>query len=219
MLAIIWKDIMLESRSRETISSLFVLGVLVLLIFNFAIDIAPANMARMAPGVLWIAIVFSAMLGLGRTFAIERENSCMTGLLLAPIDRSSVFAAKLFVNVLLLVVFEIMLLPVFAIFFDLEVGGKLLELAVVLLAGTLGLAATGTLFALAALGTRARELMLPLLVLPLQIPLLIAAVKATDHVLRGESLATLGGWGTLLVAFDVLFVTAGWLAFEFVSVD
>ena len=219
MLAVIWKDIMLESRSRETIVSLFMLGVLVLLIANFSIDVVPANVARIAPGVLWIAIVFSAMLGLGRTFVIERENGCMTALLMAPVDRGTLFFAKLAVNVALLVVFEILLVPVFVLFFDLDLAGKLLPLAVVLLAGTVGLAATGTLFALAALGTRARELMLPLLVLPLQMPLLIAAVKATDLVLRGEALTMLGAWGTVLVAFDVLFVTVGWLTFEFVSVD
>jgi heme exporter protein B len=210
---------MLEARSRETVFSLFVLGVLVLLIFNFAIDVVPANIGRLAPGVLWIAILFSAMLGLGRTFLIERENGCMTALLLAPIDRGSLFLAKLLVNVLLLAVFELLLLPVFVLFFDLTLDGRLLNLAVVLGLGTIGLAATGTLFALAALGTRARELMLPLLVLPLQIPLLIAAVKATDIVLRGEALASLGAWGSILIAFDVLFVTLGWLLFEFISVD
>jgi len=219
MLAVIWKDIMLESRSRETIMALFVLGVLVLLVFNFSIDVTPANIRRIAPGVLWIAIVFSAMLGLGRTFVIERENGCMTALLLAPIDRGALFAAKLTVNVLLLLVFELLLMPVFVLFFDVDLSGTVPALAAVLVAGTVGLAATGTLFALAALGSRARELMLPLLVLPLQIPLLIAAVKATDLVLRGEPLTALGAWGQLLVAFDVLFVTVGWLAFEFVSVD
>jgi heme exporter protein B len=219
MLAVIWKDVVLEMRSRDTIFSLFILGVLVLLIFNFAIDVEPANVGLIAPGVLWIAILFSATLGLGRTFLIERENGCMTALLLAPIDRGSLFLAKLLVNVMLLAVFEALLLPVFMLFFDLQLGGRVLGLAVVLGLGTLGLAATGTLFALAALGTRARELMLPLLVLPLQIPLLIAAVRATDIVLRAEPLSALGPWGNILIAFDVLFITLGWLLFEFVSVD
>jgi len=219
VLAIIWKDILLESRSRETIVSLFVLGVVILLIFNFALDITDDNMSRIAPGLLWVAIVLSAMLGLGRTFLIERENECMTGLILAPIDRGSLFLAKLSVNFLLLVVFEAMLLPVYILMFGLNVSGVLSHLLLVLIAGSLGLAATGTLFALAALGTRARELMLPLIVLPLQIPLVIAAVKSTALVLSGQPVSMLGAWGSLLVAFDVLFVTVGWLAFEFVSVD
>ncbi|MEE8310700.1 MAG: heme exporter protein CcmB [Candidatus Binatia bacterium] len=219
MLAVIWKDIMLESRSRETISALFVLGLVILLIFNFAIDVEPANVSRLAPGMLWIAIVFSAMLGLGRVFVIERENGCMTALVLAPVERGSLYLAKLLVNVVLLLVFEALLLPVFALMFGLDLSAYIVNLIVVLGAGSLGLAAAGTLFALAALGTRARELMLPLIVLPLQIPLLIAAVKATDIVMRDGSLAELGGWGEILVAFDVIFVTVGWLAFEFISVD
>ena len=219
MLAIIWKDIVLESRTRETVLSLFVLGVLTLVVFNFAIDVAPAKTARMAPGLLWVAVVFSAIVGLSRTFLIERENGCMAALLMAPVDRGSLFLAKSFVNLILLLVFEALLLPVFAWLFELRLGPQLPALAVVLLLGSIGLAATGTLFALAALASRARELMLPLLVLPLEIPLVIAAVKATELVLQGTPLGSLGAWGSLLVAFDVLFVTAGWLAFEFISVD
>jgi len=219
VLAIIWKDLVLEARSRETVASLFVLGVLVLVIFNFAVDIAPDDVADVAPGVLWIAIVFSATLALGRAFAIERENGCMTALLLAPVDRGLVFFAKLLVNVIVLLVFEALLLPFFVLFFPVGAGAALPELVAVLIAGTIGLAAVGTLFALAAFGTRARELMLPLLILPLQIPLLIAAVRSTSLVLAGTALGDLGAWGTLLVSFDVVFVTAGWLAFEFMVVD
>ena len=219
MLAVIWKDLMLEARGRETVASLFVLGLLVLVLFNFAVDVDRSNVASLAPGVLWISIVFSATLALGRAFAIERENNCMTGLLLAPLDRGSLFVAKLIVNVVVLLTFETMLLPFFYLLFGLAFGTTLLPLVAVLLGGTIGLAAIGTLFAQAALGTRARELMLPLLILPLQVPLLIAAVKASALVLQGASLSSLGAWGNLLVGFDVLFVTAGWLVFEYMTVD
>ena len=219
MLAVIWKDLVLETRRRETIASLFLLGLLVLVIFQFAIDVDESNARTLAPGVLWIAIVFSSTLALGRAFAIERENGCMTALLMAPIDRGRLYLAKLLVNVLMLVVFEALLVPMFALFFAVDLSGRVGPLCAVLLAGTVGLAAVGTLFALAALGTRARELMLPLLILPMQVPLLIAAVKATDLVLQGHGLAALGAWGSVLLAFDVLFVTAGWLVFEFVAVD
>lgn len=219
MLAVIWKDLMLEARGRETIASLFVLGLLVLVLFNFAVDIDPSNVSSIAPGVLWIAIVFSATLALGRAFAIERENGCMIGLLLAPLDRGTLYLAKLIVNVVVLLVFEALLLPFFFLLFDLNAGATLPHLAAVLFAGTIGLAAVGTLFALAALGTRARELMLPLLILPLQIPLLIAAVKASDVVLKGATILALGAWGNLIIGFDLLFVTAGWLVFEYMTVD
>ncbi len=219
MFALIWKDLILEARRRETVTSLFILGVLILLVFNFAIDIQSDNVAELAPGLLWASIVFSAMLGLSRTFLVERENGCMTALLIAPLDRGSLYIAKFSVNLLLMLVFEAMLLPIFILFFDLPVAGKLLNLIVVIFAGSIGLSSIGTLFALAALGTRARELMLPLIVLPLQVPLLIAAVKATSMVLDGASLGELGIWGTMLAAFGILFATVGWLTFEFISVD
>ncbi len=219
MLALIWKDLVLEARRRETVSSLFILGVLILLVFNFAIDIETDNVEMLAPGLLWAAIVFSAMLGLSRTFLVERENGCMTALLVAPLDRGSLYLAKFTVNLLLMLVFELMLVPIFILFFDLQVAGKLFNLAAVLFAGSVGLSSIGTLFALVALGTRARELMLPLIVLPLQVPLLIGAVKATSMVLAGASLGELGAWGTMLAGFGILFATLGWLTFEFISVD
>jgi heme exporter protein B len=219
MWAIIWKDVLLEVRRRETVMSLFVLGVLVLLVFQLAVDVDEETSAALAPGLLWVAIVFAGMIGLGRIFLIERENSAMTGLLMAPVDRGSLFLAKLGVNLAVMLTFEVLLLPVFFAFFGLPLGAAALGFGAVLLAGTLGLAATGTLFALAAMGTRARELMLPLMVLPLEVPLVLAAVQCTEAVLGGAGLGELGAWGNLLLGFDVLFVTLGWMTFEFLTVD
>ncbi|MBI5504612.1 MAG: heme exporter protein CcmB [Deltaproteobacteria bacterium] len=219
MFALIWKDIVLEARTRETLPALFVLGVLILVAFHFSLGLRPDDVSRVAAGILWVAIVFAAMLALGRTFVIERDSGCIEGLLTSPIDRGSIYLAKLTVNTILLLAFEVLLVPVFALFFDVPLFTHPLRLAAVMAAGTIGIASTGTLFALAALGTRAREMVLPLLVLPLQAPLLIAAVQATDLVLQGAALDALGVRGTLLVSFDLLFVTAGWLLFEFVLVD
>lgn len=219
MLALLWKDLVLEARSRETLPALFVLGLLILVIFDFSLALRPEDNARFAPGILWVSIVFGSVLSLGRTFLVERENSCIEGLLTSPLDRGSIFLAKLSVNTILLVAFEALLLPVFALLYDVTLTTNLGAFVAVMLAGTLGLASTGTLFALAALGTRTREMVLPLLVLPLQIPLLIAAVQATQMVLGGTALVDLGMRGHLLVGFDVLSVTAGWMLFEFVLVD
>jgi heme exporter protein B len=219
VLALIWKDLVLEWRSRETLPALFVLGVLVLAVFSFALAPTPQESERFAGGILWVAIVFASVLALGRTFLIERENSCIEGLLTSPLDRGSIFLAKLAVNVVLLLAFEVLLLPVFALLFGISLFANFAGLVAVIVAGTVGLAAMGTLFALAALGSRAREMVLPLLVLPLQIPLLIVAVQSTQMVLGGYGLATLGLRGELLVGFDVLAVTAGWLLFEYVLVD
>jgi heme exporter protein B len=219
MIALIWKDLVLEWRSRETLPALFVLGVLVLVVFTFALALAPEDNARFAGGILWVAIVFASVLALGRTFLIERENSCIEGLLTSPLDRGSIFLAKLVVNTVLLLAFEVLLIPVFAVLLDVSLFRNFTGFVTVLVAGTIGIAATGTLFALAALGSRAREMVLPLLVLPLQIPLLIAAVQATQMVLGGSGLAALGLRLDLLIGFDVLAVTSGWLLFEYVLVD
>jgi heme exporter protein B len=219
VLALIWKDLVLEWRSRETLPALFVLGVLVLVVFSFALALAPEDNERFAGGILWVAIVFASVLSLGRTFLIERENACIEGLLTSPLDRGSIFLAKLAVNTVLLLAFEALLLPVFALLFDVSLLANFGGLVAVVVSGSVGLAAIGTLFALAALGSRAREMVLPLIVLPLQIPLLIAAVQSTQMVLGGYGLATLGLRGHLLIGFDVLAVTAGWLLFEYVLVD
>lgn len=219
MLALLWKDLVLEARSRETLPALFVLGLLVLVVFDFSLDLAPEETGRFAAGILWVSIVFASVLALGRTFLIEREGSCIEGLLTSPLDRGSIFLAKLAVNTILLLAFEALLLPAFALLYGVSLTANLPGLLAVMAAGTLGIAATGTLFALAALGTRAREMVLPLLVLPLQVPLLIAVVQSTSAVLEGAALASLGLKGTLLVSFDVLFVTLGWMLFEYVLVD
>ncbi|MFN2425425.1 MAG: heme exporter protein CcmB [Candidatus Binatia bacterium] len=219
MLALLWKDLVLEARSRETLPALFVLGLLVLVVFDFSLAMKPEEAARFAGGILWVAIVFASVLALGRTFLIERENACIEGLLTSPLDRGSIFLAKLAVNVILLLAFEVLLLPVFSLIYGVPLTANFPALVAVMVAGTIGIAATGTLFALAALGTRAREMVLPLLVLPLQIPLLIAAVQSTNMVLGGSGLAALGMRGELLIGFDILAVTAGWMLFEFVLVD
>jgi heme exporter protein B len=118
VLALIWKDLVLEWRSRETLPALFVLGVLVLVVFSFALALGPEDNERFAGGILWVAIVFASVLALGRTFLVERENACIEGLLTSPLDRGSISLAKLTVNTVLLLAFEALLLPVFALLFD-----------------------------------------------------------------------------------------------------
>jgi heme exporter protein B len=219
MLALVWKDLVLEARSRETLPALFVLGLLVLVIFDFSLALKPEETGRFAAGILWVSILFASVLSLGRTFLVEREGSCIEGLMTSPMDRGSIYLAKLAVNLLLLVAFELLLLPVFSLMYGVWLGANVAGLLVVVAGGTIGIAATGTLFALAALGTRAREMVLPLLVLPLQIPLLIAAAQATQMVLGGSGLAALGMRVDIIAGFDVVMVTGGWMLFEFVLVD
>jgi heme exporter protein B len=221
MLAVIWKDLLLEFRNKETVTQVVVLGVLMQLVFNFSLVISPHNALDLAPGILWASIVFAGMLALSRTFIMERENGCLTGLMMAPMDRGTLFFAKFIVNLCMMATFEAFLLPAFGLFFGVGpvVLAALPHLIAVLVAGSVGITAVGTLFALAALKTTSRELMLSVLVLPIQLPLLIAAVQCTRAVLDGQSVWDTGQAGVILVVFDILFLTVGWLTFEYVALD
>ena len=214
VLAIVAKDVASELRTREALSSMFVFALLVIVIFNFAFELRVDNKGAVAPGVLWVAIVFAGMLGLNRSFITEKDRGCLEGLLLCPVDRSAIFAGKMVGNLLFMGAVEAVLLPVFAAFFDLPVFTPRLLLIVVL--GTVGFAAVGTLFAAVAVHTRTREVMLPVLLLPVAVPVLVAAVKATGDALASPPPLTEGPWLGILVAFDVIFLTAAMLTFEYV---
>ncbi|MBC8292909.1 MAG: heme exporter protein CcmB [Proteobacteria bacterium] len=219
MLTLLARDLRLQFRRGELLASSFVMGVLMLLAFNFSLDLSPDNVAALAPGILWVAVLFSAGLAAGHGFVGERENGCMDAIVASPLDRGSVYLAKFIVNLLLLLLFETMLLPVFALFFELTVLPVLAPLALVLLLGSIGLAAVGTLFALVTVSGGGRDLALPILLLPLEVPLLIASVKITRVVMAGGDFPWADDWVRLLLGFDLLFVVAGWLAFEYVATD
>jgi heme exporter protein B len=217
-LTILAKDVRLEWRTRESLASMVVLGILLLVVFTIAHD-APANEApELAPPVLWATFIFTGLLGVQRGFAVERENDCMAGLLSSPIDPASIFIGKVLGNLILLTVMQAIVVPIVAVFLHVVVWDVLPALALVLVLGSVGFAALATLFAAVASRTRAREVMLPLLLLPLLVPLLIAAVGATRAVLAG-GLAGAGDALTVLAAFDLVFAVAGWLLFEYVVRD
>ncbi|GAC1362863.1 MAG: heme exporter protein CcmB [Ktedonobacteraceae bacterium] len=211
--AILWKDIRYELRSRQTWLSMGMFALLVLVIFNFTFDLRVNNVRAVAPGVLWIAFIFASLLGLGRTIAAERERSILDRLLLTPVDRKVIYLAKLVGNVLFIGVVEIVALPVFALLFNFEMT-ILRDLVPIVLLGTLGLASVGTLFSVLAAATRARELLLPVLVFPLIVPVIISAVRATSLVLSPA--LNEPPWLGLLIAFDVIFLSVSTLTFQFV---
>jgi heme exporter protein B len=162
-----------------------------------------------------VAVIFAGVLGINRSFLIERDNECMQGLLLSPIDRGSIYLAKVMGNVLFMVIAQAVVGPIFVFFFNLPLTLALVRLVPVLLLGLIGFAAVGTLFAAVSVRTRAREVMLPLLLLPLAVPVLIAGVKATARILAGKTLGDVGQWVNLLVGFDAVFLVVGWLVFEY----
>jgi heme exporter protein B len=211
MLAILWKDIRCELRSRQTWMSMGLFALLVLVIFNFAFDLRVDNKAAIAPGVLWVAFVFASLLGLGRTIAAEHEQGLMDRLLLCPVDRKAIYLAKLLGNLLFIGVVELVALPIFAALFNVPLFGELLP---IVLLGTLGIAAIGTLFSVIAASTQARELLLPILVFPLIVPVVIGAVRATGNLMAPS--INEPPWLGLIAAFDVIFLSVATLTFAFV---
>ena len=211
-IAILWKDIRSELRSKQMWLGMGLFALLVLVIFNFTFDLRVDNKAAVAPGALWVAFVFASLLGLGRTIAAEREKGSMDRLLLCPVDRKAIYLAKLLGNMLFIGVVEIVALPIFAALFDLPLLiGALLP---IVLLGTLGIAAVGTLFSAMAAATSAQELLLPILIFPLLVPVVIAAVRATSNLLIPA--ANEPPWLGLIIAFDVIFLSISILTFEYV---
>ena len=186
---------------------------MVLVLFNFAFDLRVERVQSVAPGVLWVAFTFAGVLALGRAFAREQDRGTLEGLLLAPVDRGAIYLAKLLASLTFMLIVEAASLPAYVGLFNLELDW--LAFLPVVGFGTLGLAAVGTLLAAMSANTRAREVMLPLLLFPLVVPLLIATVKATAQALGGP--AEEGHpWLGLLVAFDAIFIAVSLLVFDFV---
>lgn len=212
MWALLWKDVLLELRTKERVSSLFVFALLIVLIFVFALSPEQIQRPEVGAALLWVTLLFAGMLGLQRAFLIEQERGCLSGLLLCPFEPGTLFLAKLLGNVLFLGLVEAAVTPLTLVLLRMPWSWSLLALPLVLLLGIVGFSALGTLFAAIAVRTRAREVLLPLMLLPLLVPVLIAAVKVTGALLAGE--VWMGVWVRVLLAFDVIFVVTGWLIFS-----
>jgi heme exporter protein B len=213
---LLWKDVRLELRRRESLMAMFFFGALLLFLFQFAFEIRPDRVAEMAPGLLWLAFVFTGTLGLTQLFQPERENSCLEALLLSPFDRAALFVSKVLFNLILMILVESVVFPLFAVLFNLDYWMSLPSLFGVTFLGTLGFCVLGTLFSAVTLKARARELLLPLVLFPLLIPVILATIRCLEIILRSGAWAEALPWLRLLIAFDVIFMTAGYLIFEWV---
>jgi heme exporter protein B len=214
--AIVWKDIVAELRTKEMFSAMFVFAVLVIVIFNFAFDlrVSGERVRQVAPGALWVAFAFAGILGLNRAFVAEKDRGCLEGLLLAPMDHTAIYFGKMISTMLFMLVVEALMLPVFTAFLGVNLFD--LRLALIVLLGTLGFAGVGTILSAMTAQTRSREVLLPILLLPVAAPVLIAAVKATAAILDGLSMADIGLWLQLLVAFDLIFPAVAFMTFDYV---
>lgn len=214
--AILWKDIVVELRTKERLSSMFFFALLVIVIFNFVFEPGSEAMREMAPGILWVTFTFAGLLGLTRSFTMERENGCMSGLLLCPADRGAIFVGKALGNIVFMAVVEAVSLPFFAVFMNVAVLPSLGRLLILMALGTLGFSTVGTLFSAMSTNTKMREVMLPLLLFPILVPILLAVVKGTEAALAGEPLAGVAGWLKIAVAFCGIFTAASILLFDYV---
>lgn len=213
---VFWKDVLVERRSKESLNALLFFSLLLLFLFEFALGPDRERIRAALPGLLWLGFILASLLGLGKSFAIERDNDCWEGLRLSAGDKSAIYVGKLLGNLLTMAIVEAVVLVLFGLFYDVALGPILLPLSIVLLLGTIGLAAVGTLFAAMTAQVRARELLFPVLLLPAQVPLLLAAVSATSSVLIGEPLSAVAHWLRLLAVADLVYVVVGLLTFEFI---
>lgn len=212
--AIIWKDLAAELRSRELLSAMLVFALLVILIFNFALELDPKTRGNLTAGVLWVTFAFAGTLGLNRSMALEKDRGCMDGLLLAPVDRSAIYFGKAIGNLIFMFIVEAIVLPVYSVLYNTNLFNPGLLLVIFL--GSVGYVAVGTLLASMAVQTRTRDVLLPILLFPVVIPVMIAAVKASTGFLQSADFSEILPWLNLLVAYDIIFTAAAFMVFDYV---
>lgn len=207
------KDLRLEIRSREILTSTLFFALLIVVIFGFAFQTQQVDLRTQAPGLLWVALSFSGTLALHRVVGIERENACLRGLLLAPVDRAAIFVAKVLATVVFVGLSAVAIWPMFSALLRVPIAGCLPQLALVTFGGVWGFAEVGTLLATLASGSRLREVLLPLLLYPLWIPIVVACVEVTGLILTGRPLAEATDGLYLILVYDIVFFVAGFLLF------
>jgi len=213
--AVFWKDILSGLRTKEVITSVLVFGLLVLVIFHFAFEPGSGMRESVTPGILWVALVFAGVLGLNRTYDPERENGCIEGLMLCPVERHVIYWGKLASSFTFMLMVAVVITPIFLALFDLPLF--LPRLALIISLAALGFSSIGSLFSALSAGTKGRELLLPILFLPVVVPVIIAAVEATAVVLDGRPWGDMSTWLQIMIAFDVIFLVISTLVFEFVT--
>jgi heme exporter protein B len=212
--AVVWKDLAAEFRSRELLTSMFVFALLVILIFNFALELDTRARESVTAGVLWVTFAFAGTLGLNRSMASEKDRGCLDGLLLAPVDRSSIYFGKVFGNLVFMLIVEIVVLPLYSVLYNTNLFNP--GLLVVIILGSFGYVTVGTLLAAMTVQVRTREILLPILLFPLVVPVLIASVKASNGFLQGFPIHDIMPWLNVLIVYDIIFTAIAFMSFDFV---
>lgn len=210
--AVVRKDLTAEFRSRELLSAMLVFSLLVILIFNFALELEPTTRREVTSGVLWTTFAFAGTLGLNRSMASEKDRGCLDGLLLAPVDRSAIYFGKVISNLTFMFVVEAFVLPIYAMLYGVNLFNP--GLLLVILLGSVGYTAIGTLLASMSVQTRTRDVLLPILLFPVAIPVLLSAVKASTGFLNGADMAEIWPALNLLIVYDVIFTAVAFMVFD-----
>jgi heme exporter protein B len=214
MNAVIWKDLAAEWRSREMISAMLVFALLVIFIFNFSLELNPQVRASLTSGILWVTLTFAGTLGLNRSMAVEKDRGCLDGLLLAPVDRTAIYFGKTIGNLVFMLVVAAIIVPIYSILYNVNLFNP--GLIAIIILGAWGYVAVGTLLASMAVHARTRDILLPILLFPVVIPLLVAAVKASGGFLDGSPISDIAPWLNILVAYDVIFTAVAFMVFDYV---
>lgn len=223
MLAKIWtiirKDLLIELRTKDSLNAMLLFGIVVLVVFNFALESMRDTIREAVPGVLWVSFAFSGTLGLNRIFAAEKENSCLQGLLMVPMERGIIFLGKMLAASVFMLFTEMVIFLFTLVFFNLKVWREIPYLILVFVLGTLGFTAVGTLLSAISVNTKMREVLLPVILFPVAIPILINAVEATAIILNTADYRVLKLPLTMISVFTIVFVTLAYLLFEYVLED
>jgi len=213
---ILWKDIVSELRTKEMLFSMVAFSIVVVVLFSFSIDITNNNAAFLVPSLLWVSTIFVGTLGLSRSFAMEKENGAIIGVLLSPIDRSSLYFAKVLSNFIYIFIIQLLFTVLFILLFNINIKGSLLDLLLVFVLGGMGFSSLGTLFSTMAINTRLREIILPVILFPLLLPVLVNAIRATSVILAGGAFSEVLNFLKILISFDIIFLAASSLVYEYV---
>jgi heme exporter protein B len=216
-----WKDLLMEFRTKQMLNSMVIFSLLVIVIFNYSFSniLFNVEVADIAPGILWIAFTFAGMLGLSRSFASEMEEGCLDGLKLCPVEPSTIYLGKVVSNLVIMFMIEAIIVPLFIVLFNFSDIKGLAGLIVIILLGTIGFILVGTLFSALTVNMRTREILLPVILFPIIIPLIMSSVMATQKVLSTGDLFSAIDEIRLLVVYDLVFFIAAQLVFEYVIED
>ena len=210
--AVVWKDLQAEFRSRELFSAMLVFSLLIILIFNFALELDIKMRQSVTAGVLWATFAFAGTLGLNRSMAIEKDRGCLDGLLLAPVDRSAIYFGKVISNLAFMLIVELIVLPVYSVLYSINLFQPGLLLVVLL--GSIGYVSVGTLLSAMSVQTRTRDILLPILLFPVVIPVILAAVKASGGIIAGDEWSEILMPLNLLIAYDIIFTAVAFMVFD-----